>query len=91
MFSFPSLQHGNDEISSVLIKEKMRENERKRSLASVDPDLKPAQFQLLEDEHLALMLQNKEFLEILQQDEDFMKMLERGEWQISLDSTSCFC
>ena len=54
----------------------MMENERKRSLhAETDPTV----LQMLEDERLALMLQNEEFLTELMSDEDFLTTLERGE------------
>ena len=55
----------------------MRENERRRRQASVDLD--PELSQYLEDERLALILQNSEFLQELRDDETFMKTLERGE------------
>lgn len=40
----------------------------------IDPELS----QYLEDERLAIMLQNSEFLEELRRNEDFMKTLEKG-------------
>lgn len=63
------------DISSDLIQMRMRENERRRRQASVDLDPELAQY--LEDERLALILQNSEFLQELRDDEDFMQTLER--------------
>lgn len=54
----------------------MQENERKRlSNTSVnDPDL----VQYLEDERIALFLQNKEFFQELKDNKEFLSTLERG-------------
>lgn len=60
-----------------MIQKRMRENERRRRQASIDLDPELAQY--LEDERLALILQNSEFLQELRGDEDFMRTLERGE------------
>ena len=65
------------DISSDFIQRRMRENERRRRQASVDLDPDLAQY--LEDERLALILQNSEFLQELRDDETFMRTLERGE------------
>ena len=40
--------------------------------------LSKAEAQALEDERLALMMQNEEFLSVLKHDSDFMKTLETG-------------
>lgn len=63
------------DISTDFIQRRMRENERRRRQASVDLD--PELSQYLEDERLALILQNSEFLQELRDDETFMKTLER--------------
>lgn len=59
-----------------MLKRKMKENERRRRTISHDFDPETSQF--LEDERLAIMLQNSEFLQELRGNEDFMKTLERG-------------
>ena len=71
------LQIITQDISTDFIQRRMRENERRRRQASVDLD--PELSQYLEDERLALILQNSEFLQELRDDETFMKTLERGE------------
>ena len=58
----------------------MKENERRRKLASCDID--PELTQFLEDERLAIMFQNSEFLQELRDDEDFMNTLERGRYSV---------
>ena len=58
-----------------MLAQKLAENTRQRSLVKGDSDT--AQF--LEDEMLALYLQNEEFLNDLRTNEDFMMTLERGE------------
>ncbi|XP_076435114.1 uncharacterized protein LOC143274972 isoform X2 [Babylonia areolata] len=63
------------DISTDYIQRRMRENERRRRQASMDLDPELAQY--LEDERLALILQNSEFLQELRDDETFMKTLER--------------
>ena len=70
------LQIITQDISTDFIQRRMRENERRRRQASVDLD--PELSQYLEDERLALILQNSEFLQELRDDETFMKTLERG-------------
>ena len=64
------------EFSQDMLDEKMKENERRRRKAvkNVDPEMS----QYLEDERLAIMLQNSEFLQELRGNEDFMKTLEKG-------------
>ena len=60
----------------------MKENERRRRKAvkNVDPEMS----QYLEDERLAIMLQNSEFLQELRGNEDFMKTLEKGTGKIEI-------
>lgn len=64
------------EFSSDILQERMKENERRRRMASMDIDPDLAQY--LEDERLAIILQNSEFLEELRGDRMFMMTLERG-------------
>lgn len=64
------------EFSQDMLDEKMKENERRRRKAVMDVD--PGMSQYLEDERLAIMLQNSDFMEELRANEDFMKTLERG-------------
>ena len=54
----------------------MKENERRRKRTSIDMD--PEMSQYLEDERLAIMLQNSEFLQELRGNDDFMQTLQRG-------------
>ncbi|GFO10556.1 cue domain-containing protein 1 [Plakobranchus ocellatus] len=69
--------HGaQHEFSPDLLQERMKENERRRRMTSIDLD--PALAMYLEDERLALMLQNSEFLQELRGDRMFMLTLERG-------------
>ncbi|KAK3587286.1 hypothetical protein CHS0354_034440 [Potamilus streckersoni] len=63
------------ELSCDILSEKMKENERRRKRLSFDVDPEMAQY--LEDERLAILLQNGEFLQELRSNEDFMKTLER--------------
>ncbi|XP_055862402.1 CUE domain-containing protein 1-like isoform X2 [Biomphalaria glabrata] len=63
------------EFSSDILQERMKENERRRHLTSMDVD--PDMAQYLEDERLAIMLQNSEFLQELRGDRIFMMTLER--------------
>ena len=64
------------EFSQGMLDEKMKENERRRKKAVMNVD--PEMSQYLEDERLAIMLQNSEFLQELRGNEDFMKTLEKG-------------
>ncbi|CAG2164463.1 unnamed protein product [Oppiella nova] len=61
-------------INSALLQQKMEENQRQRqmSVSADDPEL--AQF--LEDERVAIFLQNEEFVRELQKNSDFMSTLE---------------
>ena len=58
----------------------MKENERRRKRTSIGMD--PELTQYLEDERLAIMLQNSEFLQELRGNEDFMQTLERGKYTV---------
>lgn len=69
-------QIASEDLSSEFIQRRIKENERRRRLASADLDPELAQY--LEDERLALILQNSEFLRELRDDEDFMQTLEKG-------------
>ena len=62
-------------LSSSMLQRRLVENDVERSCARDSSE----RLQYLEDERLALMLQNAEFLEELRMDEDFMKMLEKGD------------
>lgn len=67
-------QHVHDVAAqAAALKEKMVENEFQRR-STADPEL--AQF--LDDERIALMLQNKEFIRSLRNDKHFMQILARG-------------
>ena len=59
-----------------MLQERMKENERQRQRTSADIDPEMARY--LEDERLALALQNSEFLQELRSNDDFMKTLEKG-------------
>ena len=56
----------------------MKENERRRRTAVMNADAEMSQY--LEDERLAIMLQNSEFLQELRGNEEFMQTLERGNY-----------
>ncbi|CAL1543915.1 unnamed protein product [Lymnaea stagnalis] len=73
---YPSRLPATHEFSSDILQERMKENERRRRMTSVDVD--PDLTQYLEDERLAIMLQNSEFLQELRGDRIFMMTLERG-------------
>lgn len=60
-----------------MLEQKMKENERRRRSTSHDID--PELMQYLDDERLAIVIQNSEFLQELRGNEDFMKTLEKGE------------
>lgn len=68
-------------LSSTILQQRMEENERKRqSNTSVnDPDL----VQYLEDERIALFLQNKEFFQELKDNKEFLSTLERASSDVS--------
>lgn len=69
------------DFSTGMLQEKMKENERRRKRTSVDMD--PEMSQYLEDERLAIILQNSEFLQELRGNEDFMQTLERDRMNAS--------
>ena len=68
------------DFSTGMLQEKMKENERRRKRTSIGMD--PELTQYLEDERLAIMLQNSEFLQELRGNEDFMQTLERGKYTV---------
>lgn len=70
------------EFSQDMLDEKLKENERRRRKAVKNVDLEMSQY--LEDERLAIALQNSEFLQELRGNEDFMKTLEKGIWILIL-------
>jgi len=59
-----------------MLEEKIKENARRRKKTNADLDPELARY--LEDERLALALQNSEFLQELRGNEDFMKTLQKG-------------
>lgn len=63
------------EFSKSMLEQKMKENERRRRSTSHDID--PELMQYLDDERLAIVIQNSEFLQELRGNEDFMKTLEK--------------
>lgn len=69
------------DFSTGMLQEKMKENERRRKRTSIDMD--PEMSRYLEDERLAIMLQNSEFLQELRGNEDFMQTLERDRMNAS--------
>ena len=87
MVCFINTQLITQDISTDYIQRRMRENERRRRQASFDLD--PELSQYLEDERLALILQNSEFLQELRDDETFMKTLERGQWRDCWKTLCC--
>ncbi|XP_056009056.1 uncharacterized protein LOC125663721 isoform X2 [Ostrea edulis] len=70
-----SLIISSHEFSQDMLDEKLKENERRRRKAVKNVDLEMSQY--LEDERLAIALQNSEFLQELRGNEDFMKTLEK--------------
>lgn len=68
-----STSSGTDhQINHQLLRKKMEENERQRLTSNID-DKEIAQY--LEDERIALMLQNQEFVEELRRNKEFMSAL----------------
>jgi hypothetical protein len=65
----------SDHLSSAILQQKMEENERQRRM-SRDQISHPEVNQYLEDERIAIFLQNEEFLQELRRDKDFMSTLE---------------
>lgn len=76
------------EFSQDMLDEKLKENERRRRKAVKNVDLEMSQY--LEDERLAIALQNSEFLQELRGNEDFMKTLEKGIWILLLFDFNLF-
>ncbi|GIY73439.1 CUE domain-containing protein 1 [Caerostris darwini] len=65
-------------LSSTILQQRIEENERKRTV-STDPELS----QYLEDERIALFLQNEEFVQELKDNKEFLSTLERATSDIS--------
>lgn len=63
-------------LSSAILQKRMQENERQRrnTIGAEDPELA----QYLEDERIALFLQNEEFVRELMGNKEFMSTLEKG-------------
>lgn len=70
-----SLIISSHEFTQGMLDKKMKENERRRRTAVMNAD--PEMSQYLEDERLAIMLQNSEFLQELRGNEEFMETLEK--------------
>ncbi|XP_063396630.1 uncharacterized protein LOC134681123 [Mytilus trossulus] len=70
-----SLIISSHEFTQGMLDKKMKENERRRRTAVMNAD--PEMSQYLEDERLAIMLQNSEFLQELRGNEEFMQTLEK--------------
>lgn len=70
-----SLIISSHEFTQGMLDKKMKENERRRRTAVMNSD--PEMSQYLEDERLAIMLQNSEFLQELRGNEEFMQTLEK--------------
>ncbi|CAL1289083.1 unnamed protein product [Larinioides sclopetarius] len=68
-------------LSSTILQQRIEENERKRndSTATNDPELT----QYLEDERIALFLQNEEFFQELKDNKEFLSTLERASSDVS--------
>ncbi|XP_054713850.1 CUE domain-containing protein 1-like [Uloborus diversus] len=68
-------------LSSTILQQRMEENEKKRqsNTATNDPDL----VQFLEDERIALFLQNEEFFQELKDNKEFLSTLERASSDVS--------
>jgi len=66
-----SSSSGDHQINHQLLKKKMEENERQRLNSNVDDK----EIAFLEDERIALMLQNQEFVEELKRNKEFMSAL----------------
>ncbi|XP_067125098.1 CUE domain-containing protein 1 isoform X2 [Centruroides vittatus] len=62
-------------LSSAMLQQRMEENERQRRSTSGADDPELAQY--LEDERIALFLQNEEFMQELRHNKEFMSTLER--------------
>lgn len=62
-------------LCSRVIQQKILENRRQRKLGNCDD---PELTRYLEDERIALFLQNEEFMNELRSNKDFLTTLERG-------------
>ena len=71
---------GFQTLSSANLKQRMAENERQRQLSKDVEDSETAQY--LEDERIAIFLQNEEFVRELRRNKDFMSTL-------NMDAQSC--
>ncbi|KAL4224351.1 CUE domain containing [Mactra antiquata] len=74
------------DFSKGMLEERIKENERRRKKTSAEYDPELAQY--LEDERLALALQNSEFLQELRSNDDFMKILRKEHLNSKTDLTS---
>lgn len=63
-------------LSSAMLQKRMQENERQRrnTIGAEDPELA----QYLEDERIALFLQNEDFVRELIGNQEFLSTLEKG-------------
>lgn len=61
-------------LSSAMLQQRMEENERQRQISGRDD---PELAQYLEDERIAIFLQNEEFVQELRRNKEFMTTLER--------------
>ncbi|KAI1290371.1 CUE domain-containing protein 1 [Halotydeus destructor] len=61
-----------DTLSSALLQQKMEENERRRLSETTNPELN----QYLEDERIAILMQNEEFIQELRHNHEFMSTLD---------------
>lgn len=70
-------------LSSAILQKRMQENERQRrnTIGAEDPELA----QYLEDERIALFLQNEEFVRELMGNKEFMSTLEKGIKSLSVN------
>lgn len=72
----PSSSSGRSIVpTQQMLQEKYEENLRLREEARMNPEQAAARAQYLEDERLALMMQNEEFIAELRSDRDFMSAL----------------
>ncbi|XP_013784405.1 CUE domain-containing protein 1-like isoform X2 [Limulus polyphemus] len=64
-------------LSSSVLQQRMEENERQRQISHSTED--PGLSQYLEDERIAIFLQNEEFMQELRHNKEFMSTLERDD------------
>ena len=75
----PPQRSASEQLGSDVLQQRMAQNQQQRDqLQSTVGQADPERAQYLEDERLAICLQNEEFLRELRDDEDFIKTLERG-------------